>query len=218
MVSVIQLKAVLPRFGDADLTLEDQAGSTLGLLFPPFEGVGPTDVSEDDFHRCPNCDLPTESRSSPYCSESCKAQAAFVRQLRGALATGSILGPEKQTAFGERLWWLLGGGLPMREARIPESAKRQVTKRSEGACESCGAPMTAVENVGSGCNRPLHLRAVCAGCSKTKPYGDLEFSQSAPVVAILRDLSQRINAVVPMRPCDDPDRWDWRSYVARRRS
>ncbi|RYG48418.1 hypothetical protein EON79_04515 [bacterium] len=217
-VSVIGLKAVLPRFGDAQLTLEDQAGSTLGLLFPLGEGIALTDVSGDDFHRCPNCDLPVESLASPYCSETCKAQAAFVRQLRGALATGSILSPEKQTAFGERLWWLLGGGLPMREARIPESAKRQVIKRSGGACEFCREPMTAVENFGSGCNRPLHLRAVCVDCSRTKAYGDLEFSQSAPVVAMLRDLSQRINTVVPMRPCDDPDHWDWRSFVAQRRS
>lgn len=205
---------MLPRFGDANLSLEDQCRSVLQLLLDPGEEA---DAFNGDFRCCPNCDGPAESLSSPYCSETCRGQAGFVRQLRGALATGLILEAEKQQVFGERLWWLLGGGLPLRESRIPESAKRQVNKRCDGKCESCGAPMTKVENFGSGCNRPLHLRAVCDGCSQTKSYGDLELSRSVPVVKLLHDISQRINATKPLRPCDDPDKWDWRAFVAKRR-
>lgn len=204
---------MLPRFGDANLSLEDQCRSVLQLLLYPCEEA---DAFNGDFRCCPNCDGPAESLSSPYCSETCRGQAAFVRQLRGALATGLILEAEKQQVFGERLWWLLGGGLPLRESRIPESVKRQVTKRSEGKCEFCGAPMTRVENVGSGCNRPFNLRAVCSDCSKTKSYGDLEFSGSAPVVALLGDFSRRINSEKPLRPCDDPHDWNWRAFVTRR--
>lgn len=133
------------------------------------------------------------------------------------MASGAILTAEKQTVFGERLWWLLGGGLPIRESRIPESAKRQVIKRSEGKCEFCGAPMATIENFGSGCNRPLHLRAVCTGCSKTKPYGDSNFIQSPSVTQMLHSLRNRVNSKTPLRPCDDPEAWDWRALVAQRR-
>ncbi len=133
------------------------------------------------------------------------------------MASGAALTPEKQAVFGERLWWLLGGGLPMREGRIPESAKRQVLRRSGGDCELCGAPMSAVENHGSGCNRPLHLRAVCPACSKTKPFGDAEFCQRAPVARLLAELGARISAETPARACDDPDAWDWRAFLAQRR-
>lgn len=182
-----------------------------------MEASEPGHTMEGDPRRCPNCGAPAESLAGPYCSETCRDRAAFVRQLRAALASRSILLGEKQLWFGERLWWLLGGGLPLRESRIPESAKRQVARRSEGKCETCGEPMTAVENVGSGCNRPLHLRAVCPRCSKTKPYGDREFAYSPPKVEILTELAQRVASTTPLQPCDDPDAWDWRAFLAERR-
>ena len=210
-----QLKAELPPFGDASLSFEDQARSVLHILLEESEAF--LRLGEDP-RCCPNCDVTAESLSSPYCSEKCRSQASFVRQFRAALATASILTPDKQVVFGERLWWLLGGGLPLRESRILESGKRQVVKRCGGKCEFCGAPMTDIQNFGSGCNRPLHLRAVCANCSRTKPFGDLAFSQSPEVVMVLTDLSQRINAATPIRPCDDPEAWDWRAFLAQRRT
>jgi hypothetical protein len=216
--SAIPLRAVLPDLSDATLSLEDQARCVLYLLLDRIEDSEQPQIPFDDPYRCPNCDDRTESLAGPYCSESCRDQAAFVRQFRAALATGSILTPEKQVVFGERLWWLLGGGLPLRESRIPESAKRQVARRSVGKCEICGEPMTTVENFGSGCNRPLHLRAVCSRCSMTKCYRDLEFSQSSRVVKLLSNFAKRIDTAEPMRQCDDPDAWNWREFMAKRRN
>jgi hypothetical protein len=77
--------------------------------------------------------------------------------------------------------------------------------------------MTTVENFGSGCNRPLHLRAVCSHCSKTKRFGDIEFSKTLPVVTLLSNFAQRIDAENPIRQCDDPTAWDWRAFMALRR-
>lgn len=208
---------MLPDFGNAELSLEDQARSVLQLLYDVGAGRNYSANRGEDFRCCPNCDTPVKKPTSPYCSEKCRDQAAFVRQFRASLASGSILDSEKQVVFGERLWWLLGGGLPLRESQILESSKRQIIKLSEGKCDFCGAPMTRIENYGSGCNRPLHLRATCDDCSRTKPYDDLEFSRSAPVVHLLSTLSQRINATKAIRPCDDPDAWDWRAFVALRR-
>ena len=216
--TAIPLRAVLANVGDLNLSLEDQARAVLNLLLDCIEDPEQPQRPLEDAHRCPNCDALAESLAGPYCSETCRDQAAFVRQFRASIASGSILTPEKQVVFGERLWWLLGGGLPLRESRIPESAKRQVTKRSAGKCELCGAPMTTVENFGSGCNRPLHLRAVCSLCSKTKRYGDLEFGQSPEVAKLLSSFAKRIDSAKPIRLCDDPDAWDWRAFMAKRRN
>lgn len=213
---MIELSGSLPARAEAGLTLEDQARRVLYLLCD-FTGE-PSQSPKADFHKCPHCGAPADSLSSPYCSAACRDQAAFVRQFRAAIASGLILTAEKQTVFGERLWWLLGGGLPMRESRIPESAKRQVVRRSEGKCEFCGSVMSGIENFGSGCNRPLHLRAVCDSCSKTKAFGDAAFIQSEAVTHILSDLAPRVSAAAPVRLCDDPEKWDWRAFIARRRS
>ena len=209
-----QLQGDLPEIGEPELSLDDQARGVLRLLIPT--GQKPEAANPSAF-QCPSCDAPAASLSSPYCSDRCKSTAGFIRQLRAAIANQNILTPEKQIVFGERLWWLLGGGLPIRESRITESGKRQVAKRSEGKCEFCGAPMTLVENHGSGCNRPFNLRAVCAGCSKTRAFGDAEFCSSPAVVQALNEIRMRVHAPAPIRPCDDPEHWDWRAYVAQRK-
>lgn len=214
-VSMKQLHESLPSARDSSQTVEDHARSVLFLLL--VATYGSTVISSKGVNLCPNCDGPVEKPSSPYCCETCRDRAAFVRQFRAAIDSETVLDAEKQTVFGERLWWLLGGGLPMRDSRIPESAKRQVIKRSGGKCEFCPNEMMTIENFGSGCNRPLHLRAVCATCSRTKPFGDAAFSQSPAAQAILTDLRQRIHAELPLKPCDDPVHWDWRTYVARRK-
>jgi hypothetical protein len=203
-----QFHKSLPPLDEISLSVEDQGRGVLRLLIFTPEDAPSTPA---DVHLCPNCDRPAPNPASPYCSETCRDQAALVRQFRAAIASETILTADKQTVFGERLWWLLGGRLPIRESRIPESAKRQVIKRCGGNCEICGAPMTTIENFGSGCNRPLHLRAVCADCSKTKSFGDPEFIRQPAVIQLLTELNQRIFAQAPVRPCDDPIKWDWRA-------
>ena len=77
--------------------------------------------------------------------------------------------------------------------------------------------MAVVENFGSGCNRPLHLRAVCGSCSRTKSFGDSDFVQKDSVTSLLGNFRRRIDAVEPVRTCDDPATWDWRAYMRGRR-
>jgi len=217
-ISTTELRANLPNRNNPSLSIDDQARCVLHLLLDQVGEAEAPQISPSDPFRCPNCDTETTSLASPYCSEKCKDEASFVRQLRAALANGLILTTEKQNVFGERLWWLLEGGLPLRESRIPEAAKRQVAKRCGSKCETCGEPMTAVENIGSGCNRPLHLRAVCPSCSQTKEFMDPGFSTSHQVVEVLNQLAERVFAPHALRACDDPESWDWRAVIRARRS
>ncbi len=109
-----------------------------------------TSIALVDPFRCPNCDQPVLTTRSPYCSDPCREMAAFIRQMRHALDTGSIENPDRQVALGQKLWHLLGGGYPLRESLIPNSVIKKVFQRESGKCQACGAPATRIDHTGSG--------------------------------------------------------------------
>jgi len=154
MIKVDELRAALPSAKDAragdDLDLRARAVLAI-LIDAMMERAQATDSAQQfDARLCPNCGELATSKTSPYCSDCCRERAAFVRQMRDGIASGSILDPHRQTMKGEAMWRLLGGGLPRRLALVPESARKRVFKRSEDKCELCGAPATTIDNTGSG--------------------------------------------------------------------
>lgn len=142
-----ELRHSLDGLGDA--SLEDQARGVLLHLLDELP-EGPSDVVRLDPKHCPNCDAPVPSLRTPFCGEPCRASAALVRQLRSGIATGAAHEAERQVAFGQTIWKLLGGGMPLRRSLAPERAVRQAIARSEGKCVVCGAPAIDVDHVGSG--------------------------------------------------------------------
>lgn len=131
----IQTRAVLSWLVDTALS-QDRALETGSLTAGPSQ--------------CPNCGGPAASLRSPYCGECCKEEAAFVRQLRGSIDEGTILDPERQAALGQKLWRILGGGMPRRVALVQGRTLERVIEKKGGRCETCGAPATRIDNVGSG--------------------------------------------------------------------
>ncbi|HLK16988.1 MAG TPA: hypothetical protein VKT78_19440 [Fimbriimonadaceae bacterium] len=198
--------------------IEEQARALLRLLTnATIEGIArPAEPVPEDPKCCPNCDAPCSLTRSPYCSTRCREISGFVRQFRAGLADGAILDPERQVAFGQNLWQLLGGGLPLRKHLIPDKVIAQVIAKQGGTCAHCSAPATTVEHIGTACNRPINLRAVCAECDETKAFGDPAVLERPEANALLRDLVTRIRSHAPLRCCDDPAGWDWRSYLAKR--
>lgn len=132
--------------------LDLRARAVLAILLDRVSGGGFDAFlpSTSDPRVCPNCNQPADSKTSPYCSDCCRQEAAFVRQMRDSLANGTIFDEHRQTMKGEVLWRLLGAGLPRRLALVPEKARERVFKRTEGKCEICGAPATTIDNTGSG--------------------------------------------------------------------
>jgi hypothetical protein len=55
---------------------------------------------------------------------------------------------------------------------------------------------------------------VCARCSFTREFLDPEFLALPGVQAHLSRLAARLIADQPLLPCDDPDGWDWRAWIA----
>lgn len=139
-----------------------------------------------------------------------------MRQLRAALAGGALEDEERQAALGQTLWHVLGGGYPRRKALIPEKAVQKVIEREGGKCEACGAPATTVDHARTACNRPINLRAVCAACCATRPFGDPALVGRPKYRARIEALARRVGCVDALRPCDDADVWDWRDYLRKR--
>lgn len=209
-----EVASTLPKLSDIEaLAPGDQARAVLALVLrtPQFVEPKPTNPL-----LCPNCDAPTPSTRSPYCGEACREQSSFVRQMREGLRLGWLADEEKQLALGQVLWHVLDGGRPFRQSIILESSKKRALKRTDGKCEHCGAPAVAFDHSGSGCNRDINLRPVCAACSETIPFGDPTHLAKPGVCARLQDLADRIGAEVAVRCCDDAATWDWRAYLRQR--
>ncbi|MCW5943525.1 MAG: HNH endonuclease [Fimbriimonadaceae bacterium] len=199
-------------------TIEEQARAVLaGLLAAIPDGPYPSAVLIDP-RTCPNCDAPVESLRSPYCGEGCRETAAFVRHVRAGLAEGSLEDPDRQVALGQILWYLLGGGRPLRLRLVPDRAIARVIAREGGLCQECGEAATTVDHIATGCNRPINLRAVCARCTRTRPFGDPGLVADPCFGRRLGEFAVRVGAPGPLRCCDDAANWDWRQYLQVRKA
>ena len=151
VLALRRLAETLPRgFDNRDVS--EQARGALGILaceaIAASTGTGDAWVANPQ--TCPNCGTIATSNRTPYCSECCKQEAAFVRQVRHGLANGSIADRERQVAFGQKFWHLLGGGYPLRQSLVLERTRKKVFERTRGLCERCGAPAVAVDHISSG--------------------------------------------------------------------
>lgn len=212
-----QLAASLPPSSESRVgtDIDQQSRAILSYLLeaPRVEVIAlPADPAT-----CPNCGTPTTSERSPYCGTQCREEAGFVRQVRSGLREGSILDPERQTALGQVLWHVLGGGYPRRQALVPERSRARVLEQANSICVECGGAATTIDHRGSGCNRAINLRAVCEACCKEKQYQDPRFTTTPAFVARLASLAARITSPTPLRCCDDAETWDWRAFINERK-
>lgn len=209
-----RLAKELPAKLSPDQTIEDQARAVLGeFIRQVLQNESVIEARPDDPTTCPNCGATTDSTRSPYCGDECREISGFVRQVRAGLAEETIFNQDRQVAFGQILWYLLGGGRPLRRHITPERAKLQVLKRENNICQGCGGEATTIDHLGTGCNRPINLRAVCEACCRDREFGTPEVVQRPSYAALQRELLARIGSGEPQRLCDDATTWDWRAYV-----
>ena len=192
--------------------IEVQARRVLRYVLDESTGV----IVVGDLSGCPNCGANCGSSRTPYCSERCREVAGFVRQFRSGLIEGWIFDPEKQVALGQVLWHVLGGGRPLRREIAPAKARERALKREDGRCQVCDLPATTVDHVGSGCNRPSNLRAVCDSCCEDRVFGDPRVTEREEFRRTVENLATRIGSREPLRVCDDAATWDWRAYLRAR--
>ena len=217
---ILRLKSELPVLpvDSSTTSIEDQARAVLACVVDPIieKQLGVENAAVVDPTTCPNCGFPVQSTRTPYCSEPCREMAGFVRQFRTGLKLGWILEAEKQVALGQVLWHVLGGGRPLRQQIAPLRARQTALKREEERCQVCGSAATTVDHIGSGCNRPINLRAVCEECCQDHPFGDPRILVQPEVKQTVLEIARRIGSPEPIRCCDDAESWDWRSYLRQR--
>lgn len=131
-------------------TLEEQARSVIEWIGRRALTLEYSTKVLPDSLTCPNCGTRFCAPRSPYCSEACKDQAAFVRQFRAGIDTRTMDEPDRQVALGQKLWRILGGGLPLRVSLIPDKAFAKLLARNGGKCEHCGLPAKHVDHIGTG--------------------------------------------------------------------
>lgn len=149
------LKELSAEFPPSDLVgsneaIELQTRAVLALLLD----AAPKSFEESELttnpQQCPNCDSEVDNSRSPYCSDECRETAAFVRQFRNAVNEAAFVNPDKQAALGQKLWFVLGGGYPCRDALVPDKVRLKVLEREGNKCQQCGAKATTIDHSGSG--------------------------------------------------------------------
>jgi hypothetical protein len=145
-----RLAATLPPFPNAGEEVDVGARAALGWLASEALICEPHPRIEAVPGFCPNCGAPHQSTKTPYCGACCKDQAGLVRQVRAGLIEGSIEVEDRQIAFGEKLWRVIGGGYPRRRTLLPTRGWERVLEREGRRCQQCGAPATTIDHAGTG--------------------------------------------------------------------
>lgn len=211
---LVNLGTALPKFSELgpDANINAQACAVLGWVIQESLAAPECSPESQNPYNCANCKIKPGGERTPYCSEACKEETSFVRQVRCGLESGAILVPDRQVALGQSLWHILGGGYPLRRTLVSAKDLERFLAKNPN-CAYCGLFATNFDHIKTACNRPINLRAVCEGCSTTRAFGDSEYLVTAnPKVKLL---AQRIRNVEPLRP-SDTTAWDWRAYLASR--
>ncbi len=214
--SLQRLQSSLPKLDSPDIG--DQARAVLNYLIEPIcrNDLASIEPEDQDPLNCPNCGFPIDLTRSPYCSTECKETAGFVRQFRSGVLDGTLEDSDRQIAFGQNLWFLLGGGRPLRQSLIPEKTCQLLMDRCNHKCELCDAPAACIDHIATGCNRSINLRAVCEPCCRAKPFGSEQVLTKPQFAVVRNEMVSRIGSSPPLRCCDDAPTWDWREYLDRR--
>lgn len=165
---------------------------------------------------CPNCGVPCDFKRTPYCGDSCREVAAFVRQFRTSLENGVIFERDRQVGMGQALWNAQGGGFPRRQRMVKPKEVAKAIEKGGGVCSVCGAPATEVDHWGSACNRTSNLVPVCSLHNRARGFGDPNFDLGEEVERFYDDVAMRLLAPIAIRCCDDAEAWDWRAYLNER--
>jgi 5-methylcytosine-specific restriction endonuclease McrA len=164
---------------------------------------------------CPNCNGITTS-ATVFCSGLCEDEASFVRYYRACLEDGRCAEPDIQYELNKRLKFLVAGGYPERERRLPTGIRQAVIARDRGLCCLCGAPSIEIDHIRGNSPDLNNLQLLCKPCHNDKT--DRSFvpasAESVPGKTAKREqLLFRVFSDDPGLLCDDPVGW---KYLSRR--
>jgi hypothetical protein len=164
---------------------------------------------------CLNCDQPMTLTSviKLYCSDLCSEEAHFVRYFRACKGDGRVNQPDVKEALRIRLGHIRNGGYRGSERRIPLAVRRAVRERYKGLCQECGEPGTDIDHIDGSSNELENLRLLCKRCHNEKTLSKFvllppeDEEEGAEIRARDVILRLRVDALTPVRICDDEKLW-----------
>jgi len=183
---------------------------------------------------CMNCgSSEVTSRSPLYCSIQCRQAAKLVRYVRARRRDGTATRPDIAEAIEMRVATVLGGGYPENERRVPPALSEQVFREANGRCEKCGRVLDfdrstgdpdaipTIQHVYGNSNELSNLKAFCQRCNMADAQSRfVPVQPGSPQSELLRELTIRWSAPIPLRLCDDEEQWSsiWRDIMKKART
>lgn len=159
---------------------------------------------------CVNCNKEID-RAALYCGHYCQQLAGTIRYARKAVAENRIKKVDIQQAIGIRLLMLHGGGYPTNDRILSEDQCRAILERDSYKCQICGKQATQIDHISGSSDDPSNLRALCADCNRKEAFKNARPAtpkEEESIKNMYRGMSFRIAASVPLRACDDYERWN----------
>jgi len=160
--------------------------------------------------KCVNCNKEIHE-AALYCGDYCKQLAGTIRYIRKAVVENRIKKVDIQQGIGIRLLMLRGSGYPTKARRLSDEQRQMIFERDSYKCQICGALATQIDHISGHSDDPSNLRALCADCNRREAFRNARpatTEEQAFIKQMNRDMAFRIAAPVPLRACDDYERWN----------
>lgn len=173
---------------------------------------------------CANCLTPlTEDIIGLWCSSWCNDVNAKVRYWRKVERDGRIEDPMIRDQLRVNLAFLLIGGYKALGRRPSPAVRKQVIKRDNGRCQSCGKPATDLDHINGNSDDPSNLQMLCKSCHRDKTFaaltaaGEVDMESRALLIALA---VSRVNPDQPRLLADDETQWEdiWSDLKAERKA
>jgi len=170
---------------------------------------------------CANCDarFTAGAQLRPFCSIGCKSQAKTVRAFRAAFATYGRLSLPADVEQGLRikLAHALAGGYDSTARYLSTAARQSIIERDGGQCQMCHSPGDKIDLIDGASSDHSNLRLLCHSCHAgvtMSHHRHIDPRTEPEIDALFDQLTTRIDASTPTRPCDAAD-WPptWRSWT-----
>lgn|GEM_PF-2189132 len=166
---------------------------------------------------CLNCDDAGVTIAKPlYCSEMCQQMAGTIRYVRACRRDGRIFRPDVKEAIQMRVAQTVAGGYPTKDRRIPDDLRRTVMEGANGQCQKCGRDfdpddadaIATIQHMDGSSSEPSNLQAWCRRCNMADAQSRfVRIADGSPESRAIAEMKTRWESTVPLRPCDDDERW-----------
>jgi 5-methylcytosine-specific restriction endonuclease McrA len=179
------------------------------------QGATMDDTISIDFS-CVNCDkvFVVFGPSRLYCSPRCHQDAKLVRYVRACIKSGRTNDPLVREAIRTRFAFAYSekGYYDEKARRISAIRIQQVIERDGGLCRLCGAIGTEVDHINGNRDDLDNLQLLCHDCHSEKTEANMvpvtpDHERYEEILARENELRSRIDAPLPLRPCDDESNW-----------